>query len=153
MKFQIRKAVPSDTNKIYQLIRELAEYEKLLDKVITDEENLKKELFAIDSPVEVWLAETKEDVVGYALFFTSFSTFLGKRGIFLEDLFVKPDFRKLGIGKALLEKVISLAKERNCGRVEWAVLDWNRSAIDFYENRSAVLLNDWKIFRLTEDKF
>ena len=99
------------------------------------------------------LAEFENKIVGQALFFKNFSTFLGKPGIYLEDLYVKPEFRSKGIGKALLIKIISIAKERNYGRVEWSVLDWNESAIDFYKRLGAEPLNDWTIFRLTSDKF
>jgi GNAT superfamily N-acetyltransferase len=99
------------------------------------------------------LAEYDGALAGQALFFNNFSTFLGKPGIYLEDLYVKPEFRGMGIGKALLKSVINLARERNYGRVEWCVLDWNESAIDFYKNLGAIELEEWKFFRLTSDKF
>lgn len=150
---KIRFADESDTSKIFSLIKELAEYEKLSHLVTTSEEELKITLFGNEKFVEILVAEYDLKIVGQALFFKNFSTFLGKPGIYLEDLYVKPDFRGKGIGKALLEKVISIAKERNYGRVEWSVLDWNKPAIEFYKNIGAELLDDWKIFRLTAEKF
>lgn len=152
-KIIIRNAVPGDVHIIHQLIKELAEFEKLLDQVKTSKQDLQKVLFGEKSFVEVLIAEYDNSPAGYALFFPNFSTFIGKPGIYLEDLFVKSEYRGKGIGKALLEMVISLAKERNCGRVEWSVLTWNQSAIDFYIARGAHQLEDWQILRLTEDKF
>lgn len=152
-KIIIRKAVPGDEHIIHQLIRELAEFEKLLNQVKISKQELQKVLFGEKSFVEVLIAEYDNIPAGYALFFPNFSTFVGKPGIYLEDLFVKSEYRGKGIGKALLEMIISLAKERNCGRVEWSVLNWNQSAIDFYIARGAHKLEDWQIFRLTEDKF
>ena len=152
-KIKIRNAVPEDVHIIHQFIKELAEFEKLLDQVKTSKQELQKVLFGEKSFIEVLIAEYDNSPAGYALFFPNFSTFIGKPGIYLEDLFVKSEYRGKGIGKALLEMVISLAKERNCGRVEWSVLTWNQSAIDFYNARGAYQLEDWQILRLTEDKF
>lgn len=152
-KLIIRKAVENDVANIIKLIKELATYEKLLHLVETTETDIKKVLFGEGKFVEVLLAEYEGFLVGQALFFNNFSTFLGKPGIYLEDLYVKPEFRGKGIGKALLKSVITLAKERNYGRVEWCVLDWNESAIDFYKNLGAIELEEWKFFRLTSDKF
>lgn len=149
----IRKAVPKDIPVINNLIRELAEFEKLSHLVMNSEDGLKQALFGEDKFVEVYLAEFDGNIAGQALFFRNYSTFLGKPGIYLEDLYVKPEFRGKGIGKALLMKIISIAKERNYGRVEWSVLDWNKPAIDFYNSIGAVMLDEWKIFRLTSDKF
>jgi GNAT superfamily N-acetyltransferase len=149
----IRSATEKDVPAILSLIKELANYEKLSDQVIATEDELKKVLFDENDFVEVLVAEYGEQIIGQALFFKNFSTFLGKPGIYLEDLYVKPEMRNKGIGKALLDKIISLAKERNYGRVEWAVLDWNESAIEFYEKIGAKKLDEWKIFRLTSDKF
>ena len=149
----IRFANADDISEIFSLIKELAEFEKLLDQISTTEEELKQTLFGKDNFVEILIAEFDNKIVGQALFFKNFSTFLGKPGIYLEDLYVKPEFRSKGIGKALLSKIISIAKERNYGRVEWSVLDWNESAIDFYKSLGANPLNDWTIFRLTSDKF
>jgi GNAT superfamily N-acetyltransferase len=149
----IRFAQSSDVKTILELIKELAEYEKLSDRVIATEEKLERSIFGNEKFVEILLAEVNNKSVGYALFFKNYSTFLGKPGIYLEDLFVKPSYRGKGIGKALLSKIISIAKERNYGRVEWSVLDWNLSAIDFYKKMGAEPLEEWKVFRLTSDKF
>ena len=152
-KIFIRSATENDVPVIFALIKELAEFEKLADQIKTSEEELRNTLFGKDRFVEILLAEYENKVVGQALFFKNFSTFLGKPGIYLEDLYVKPDMRGKGIGKALLDKIISIAKERNYGRVEWSVLDWNEPAIDFYKKIGAKPLDDWTIFRLTADKF
>lgn len=150
---KIRKAEKKDIPIILQLIKELAEYEKLLHQVQTTEDDLLKVLFAENSFVEILLAEFDGVIAGQALFFYNFSTFVGKPGLYLEDLYVKPEFRSKGIGKALLMEVIKTARKRNCGRVEWVVLDWNKPAIDFYKNIGAIQLDEWTIFRLTSDKF
>jgi len=152
-KIFVRSATENDVPIMFALIKELADYEKLSDQISTSEEQLKNTLFGVDSFVEVLIAEFEGKTVGYALFFKNFSTFLGKPGFYLEDLYVKPEMRGKGIGKALLDKIISLAKERNYGRVEWSVLDWNESAIDFYKKIGAKPLDDWTIFKLTSDKF
>lgn len=149
----IRFAEKSDTPIIFSLIRQLAEYEKLSDKVITTEEKIKQSIFGNDQFIEVLIAEFEGKAVGYALFFKNYSTFLGKAGIYLEDLFILPDYRGKGIGKSLLKKIISIAKQRDYGRVEWSVLDWNVSAIEIYKKIGAEPLDEWKIFRLTSDKF
>ncbi len=152
-KLVIRNAVPTDTSVILELIKELADYEKLSNEVTATAQDLQHILFAENTFIEVLIAEYEFESAGYALFFNNFSTFTGKPGIYLEDLFVKPVFRNLGIGKALLERIIELAKDRNCGRVEWSVLNWNESAIDFYKSRGAVPMEGWTIFRLSENKF
>lgn len=152
-KFLIRTANENDVPAIFALIKELAEFEKLADQINTTENELRNTLFGEDRFVEILLAEFNGEIVGQALFFKNFSTFLGKPGIYLEDLYVKPEMRGKGIGKMLLDKIISIAKERNYGRVEWSVLDWNESAIDFYKKIGAKPLEDWTIFRLTSDKF
>jgi len=152
-KFLIRTANENDVPAIFALIKELAEFEKLADQINTTENELRKTLFGEDRFVEILLAEFNGEIVGQALFFKNFSTFLGKPGIYLEDLYVKPEMRGKGIGKMLLDKIISIAKKRNYGRVEWSVLDWNESAIDFYKKIGAKPLDDWTIFRLTSDKF
>ncbi|MDX9712286.1 MAG: GNAT family N-acetyltransferase [Ignavibacteriaceae bacterium] len=149
----IRFAEKSDTPIIFSLIKQLAEYEKLSDRVITTEEKIKQSIFGNDQFIEVLIAEFEGKAVGYALFFKNYSTFLGKAGIYLEDLFVLPDYRGKGIGKSLLKKIISIAKQRDYGRVEWSVLDWNVSAIEIYKKIGAEPLDEWKIFRLTSDKF
>ncbi|HCY74647.1 MAG TPA: N-acetyltransferase [Ignavibacteriales bacterium] len=152
-KISIRTATETDIPSIFSLIKELAEYEKLSDQIVTTEDELNKTLFGENKFVEILLAEYEGKIVGQAIFFKNFSTFLGKPGIYLEDLYVKPEMRGKGIGKALLDKIILLAKERNYGRVEWSVLDWNGPAIDFYKKIGAKPLEDWTIFRLTSDKF
>ena len=150
---KIRKAGKEDIPIILDLIKELAEYEKLSDEVSADEIKLKNTLFGETKYAEVLIAEYNGKPAGQALFFYNYSTFLAKPGIYLEDLFVKPEYRGKGIGKKLITNLIQIAKEKDYGRVEWAVLDWNESAIKFYKNLGAELMIDWKIFRLTEDKF
>jgi GNAT superfamily N-acetyltransferase len=152
-KLKIRNAVETDVPLILTFIKELAEYEKLLDQVKVTEELLKESLFGERHFVEVLIAEYNGEPAGQALFFLNFSTFIGRPGIYLEDLYVRPNLRGKGIGKALLNSLINLAKERNCGRVEWAVLDWNKPSIDFYKSIGASPMDEWIIFRLTEDKF
>ena len=152
-KIFIRTANENDVPAIFALIKELAEFEKLADQIKTTENELYKTLFGDDRFVEILLAEVNGQIVGQALFFKNFSTFLGKPGIYLEDLYVKPEMRGKGIGKMLLDKIISIAKERNYGRVEWSVLNWNEPAIDFYKKIGAEPLDDWTLFRLTSDKF
>jgi GNAT superfamily N-acetyltransferase len=149
--FQLRFATSSDVPLILQLIRALAIYEKLEHQVVATEEQLAAALFGERPAAEVLIAEEGDAPVGFALFFHNFSTFLGRRGIYLEDLFVKPEARGRGYGKALLARLAAIAKERDCGRVEWAVLDWNASAIAFYESLGAKLLVDWRICRLIGD--
>ena len=149
----IREALPEDVPAILILIKELAVYEKLSDKVIATEETLSETIFSSNSHVIVYLAEYKNELAGYAIFFRNFSTFIGRAGIYLEDIYVRPRFRGKGIGKKLLSKVIELARENNYGRVEWCVLDWNKPAIDFYKKLGAEPMEDWTIFRLSEDKF
>jgi GNAT superfamily N-acetyltransferase len=150
---EIRFAKESDVKEIFALIKELAEYEKLSDQISTTEEELKQTLFGKDNFVEILVAEYQNKIVGQALFFKNFSTFLGKPGIYLEDLYVNTEMRGSGIGKALLNKIISIAKERNYGRVEWSVLDWNEPAIEFYKRIGAKPMDEWTVFRLTSDKF
>lgn len=152
-KLIIRKAELSDIPEILLMIKELAEYEKLLHKVKTTEEHLREVIFGENKFVEVLIAEYEGKICGQTIFFKNFSTFVGRAGYYIEDLYVKPEYRNQGIGKALLDEVIKKAKENNFGRVEWVVLDWNVSAIEFYKNRGAFPLNEWIIFRLEEDKF
>lgn len=149
----IRFAIEEDVPAIFSLIQELAEFEKLSHQIKTNEAELKQTLFGEDKFVEILIAEYDKKIVGQALFFKNFSTFLGKPGIYLEDLYVKPEMRGKGIGKVLLDKIISIAKERNYGRIEWSVLDWNEPAIDFYKKIGAVSMDEWMLFRLTSDKF
>jgi len=146
---KIRSAHPGDAVLILQLIRELAEYEKLAHEVVATEAMLRDNLFGAAPQAEVLIAEQDGEAAGFALFFHNFSTFLGKRGLYLEDLFVRPAFRGKGIGKALLKRLAGIAIERDCGRFEWAVLDWNAPARDFYVSLGAEPLPQWDIFRVT----
>lgn len=148
----IRPAVPADVPAICRLIRGLAEYEKLAHEVVLDEAQLREHLFGPRPYAEVLLAEEGSTVVGFALFFHNYSTFLGKPGIYLEDLFVLPETRGQGHGKALLQALARLAVERGCGRLEWSVLDWNEPAIRFYQALGAVPMQEWTVFRLTGEK-
>ena len=148
-RFEIRQATEADVPVILRFIRGLAEYEKLSHKVVATEESLRRTLFGNPRFAEVILGYEDGEPVGFALFFHNYSTFLGRPGIYLEDLFVDPDRRGRGYGKALLAHLARLARDRDCGRVEWAVLDWNAPSIQFYKSLGAVPLDDWIIFRLT----
>ena len=145
-----RFAGPEDTGLILSFIRELADYEKMLDQVVATEDLLREQLFD-KRGAEVLFALADGQEVGFALFFHNFSTFLGRRGLYLEDLFVKLAFRGQGYGKALLKKLAQIAAQRGCGRLEWACLDWNQPSIDFYLSTGAQPMNDWKVYRLTGD--
>jgi GNAT superfamily N-acetyltransferase len=147
----IRPATPADVPVIAGLIRALAEYEKLADHVSFDETKIAEHLFGQRAYAECLLAEPDGEAVGFALFFHNYSTFLGKPGIYLEDLFVVPEHRGRGLGKALLAGIGKLAVERECGRIEWSVLDWNTPAIGFYEKLGAKPVGGWTVYRLTGD--
>ncbi len=147
----IRPAVAADTPTIAALIRALAEYEHLSHAVVLDENQLRAHLFGPRPFAEVLLVEETNEVAGFALFFHNFSTFLGQPGIYLEDLFVRPEYRGRGHGKALLVELARLAVERGCGRLEWAVLDWNEPALRFYRSLGAAPLDDWTLYRLSGD--
>ena len=146
----IRFVQPSDSHTLFTLIQGLAEYEKLSDAVIGNAEALKDHLFGSQKYIDAILAEFAGKAVGFAIFFHNYSTFLPKPGIYLEDIFILPEYRRQGIGKALLAKVAQIAIERDCGRLEWSVLDWNVSAQAFYRNMGADILEDWRICRVTE---
>jgi GNAT superfamily N-acetyltransferase len=148
---KIIPATERDIPLVLSFIRKLAEYEKLSDQVVATEDLLREGLFGARRVAEVVLAYLGAEAVGFALYFHNFSTFVGRAGIYLEDLFVEPAHRGKGVGKALLAHVASIAVERRCGRFEWAVLDWNTPAIDFYRSLGAVPLDDWTLFRLTGD--
>jgi len=145
----IRPATPADIPGIVQLIRALADYEKLSHQVVVDEARLREHLFGPRPYAEVLLAEDGAQLVGYALFFHTYSTFLAQPSLYLEDLFVLPSYRGRGFGKALLARLARLAVERQCGRFEWMVLDWNTPAIQFYESLGAALAPEWKLCRMT----
>lgn len=144
----IRNANESDTNTIFQFIKELAEYEKMSKDVSATEELLRENLF-VKKLAEVVIAEEDNTPVGFALFFHNFSTFLGKGGIYLEDLYVKPNMRNKGIGKILLKYLANLAVERDCGRLEWSCLNWNEPSIAFYKERGASPMDEWTVYRVT----
>ena len=145
--FHIRKATPEDTPTILHLITQLAIYEKLENEVITTVEELKTNIFK-KNYAEVLIAEENDKPIGFALYFHNFSTFVGKPGIYLEDLFVEIEYRGKGYGKALLVELAKIAKERNCGRLEWSVLDWNTPSIEFYKSLGAKPMDEWTVFRL-----
>jgi GNAT superfamily N-acetyltransferase len=150
-KFTIRPATADDVPIILQLIRDLATYERAPDKVTATEEQLLDVLFGRKLAAEVRLAFENETPIGFAVFFHNFSTWLGRPGLYLEDLFVKPEHRGKGYGRALLVDLAKIARERGCGRMEWAVLDWNEPAIEFYRKLGAKPMDDWTVFRLTHD--
>jgi GNAT superfamily N-acetyltransferase len=145
----LRSARPEDVSTLFELIQALAEYENLSHAVTGDARTLKEHLFGSPVYAQAILAEVEGKGVGFALFFPSYSTFLTQPGIYLEDLFVLPEFRGQGIGKAILSKLAQLAVEQGCGRLEWSVLDWNESAIGFYRRMGATVLPDWRICRVT----
>jgi len=145
---EIRYGEPRDVALITHLIRELARYEKLEHEMAATEDKIAKALFGKRPYAETLIAEVKGEPAGFALFFHNFSTFLAQPGIYLEDLFVKPEQRSHGVGRALLERLAQIAVERDCGRLEWAVLDWNEDAIKFYERLGAKPNSEWTVYRL-----
>lgn len=151
--FSIRPAVSADAPEIARLIRELAEYEKLAHMAVGTGDMVALQLFGARPAAEAFMAERGGRAVGFALFFTTFSTFLCKPGLYLEDLFVEPTHRGHGIGKALLARLAALAVERGCGRLEWRVLDWNTPSIRFYESLGAKLMPEWELVRMTAPEF
>ncbi|HTS85247.1 MAG TPA: GNAT family N-acetyltransferase [Usitatibacter sp.] len=151
--FTIRCATPADAVEIARLIRELAEYEKLAHMAVGTPQMVSEALFGARPAAEAMMAERGGRAVGFALYFTTFSTFLCKPGLYLEDLFVEPAHRGHGIGKALLARLASLAVERDCGRLEWRVLDWNAPSIRFYESLGAKLMPEWELVRMTAPEF
>jgi len=147
----VRPATRADTSALLSLIRGLAEYERLSHLVEATESSLAEALFAPDAHAEALLAESDGEAVGFALYFHNFSTFLGRKGLYLEDLFVKPQYRRRGIGRALLLACARIAHERGCGRFEWMALDWNTPAIEFYKSLGAVEHPEWRLLRVTGD--
>jgi len=147
--FDIRQARREDVGAVLAMIRALAEYERLAHLCVAAEADLEAALFGPSPAAEVLLAKKGDESAGFALFFHNFSTFLGRRGIWLEDLFVRPAHRGQGCAKALLRALAAIAVERGCGRFEWAVLDWNMKAIGFYQSLGAAVLPDWRIVRVT----
>jgi len=150
--FTLRAAVLGDVTAIVQLIRDLAEFEQLTHLVQVTPEKLRPQLFGEKPAAEAMVAERGGEVVAFALYFTNFSTFLAQPGLYLEDLYVKPEHRGHGIGKGLLKRLAALAVERDCGRFEWSVLDWNTNAITVYEKMGATVMPDWRICRATGDE-
>ena len=147
--FEIRQAEEEDVPEILELIKALAEFENLSDEVVATEELLKITLFGINSPAEVQIAYEKNNTLGFALYFRSFSTFLGRPGIYLEDLYVRENARGKGVGEALLRRLAQRTREIGGGRLEWAVLNWNEPAIVFYQKMGAVPLDEWTTYRVT----
>jgi GNAT superfamily N-acetyltransferase len=151
--FAIRAAQRGDVPDLLRLIRGLAEYEKLAHMAVGTEAMLEAALFGAHPAAEALIAQREGRAIGFALFFTTFSTFLCKPGLYLEDVFVEPGHRGLGIGKALLRRLAQLAVERGCGRLEWRVLDWNQPSIDFYKSLGAGLMPEWILVRMTDAEF
>lgn len=149
--FEIRTTTEADVPIILGLIRDLATYEREPDAVVATEEGLREVLFGAKPSAEVLLALESAEPVGFAVYFYNFSTWLGRPGLYLEDLFVRPEKRGKGYGRSLLERLAQIARERGCGRMEWAVLDWNDPAIQFYRKLGAQPMNEWTVFRLTAD--
>ncbi|MBN1397192.1 MAG: GNAT family N-acetyltransferase [Bacteroidetes bacterium] len=145
---KLRFAVPQDISMILYFIKQLAIYENMIDEVTATEETLYESIF-VNKIAEVIFAENDTTPIGFALFFHNFSTFLGKPGIYIEDLFVLEQYRGFGIGKALLKHLAKIAIDRNCGRLEWWCLDWNQSSIDFYTKIGAKPMSDWTVFRIS----
>jgi GNAT superfamily N-acetyltransferase len=147
--FRIERATEGDVPLILRLIKDLAEYERMSSDVVATEQGLRDSLFGARPAAEVIIAYAGDTPAGFALFFHNYSTFLGKPGLYLEDLFVVPEFRGNGYGRELLRELAAIAVERGCGRFEWSVLDWNEPAIGFYKKLGAVPMEDWTVFRLT----
>lgn len=145
-----RFAARADVPLVLRFIRELARYERMEDQVVADEATLERELFD-EGGAEVLLAETGGEAVGFALFFHNFSTFLGRRGLYLEDLYVRPEARGAGVGTALIRELARIAVERGCGRLEWWCLDWNEPSIRFYRALGAEPMDDWTVYRIAGD--
>ncbi len=148
----IRSAKRADVADIFQLIQALAKYENLSHQLTGSPQALEKDLFGKNPYAEAIIAEWEGKIVGFSLFFANYSTFLTKPGLYIEDIFVLPDYRRRGIGKAILTYIADLAVKRNAGRLEWSVLDWNTPAIEFYQQMGADILPDWRICRITRDK-
>ncbi len=149
-KFNIRPAKPEETSLVLEFIKKLAAYEKCSNEVVADEATLYQSLF-VEKAAEVIFAEEDGVVIGFALFFHNFSTFVGRKGLYLEDIFIIPEKRGLGYGKAILKHLADIAIERNCGRMEWICLDWNTPSLAFYRSIGAIPLDEWTVQRMTED--
>jgi GNAT superfamily N-acetyltransferase len=148
MTLRIERATEPDITAIVRLVRQLAEYEKLTQLMVSSAEDFRNALFGRERMASALMAFADDAAVGFALYFYNFSTFLGKRGIYLEDIYVEPEYRGKGIGSALLKRLAKIARDEDCGRMEWSVLTWNQPSIDFYHRLGAVTLEDWRTFRL-----
>jgi GNAT superfamily N-acetyltransferase len=151
MNLRIERATVDDIPSILHLVKQLAVYEKLAQEMVATGDDFRRALFGPERNVDALIAFMDDAPVGFALYFYTFSTFLGRRGIYLEDIFVEPEWRGKGIGSALLQRLAAIAREQNCGRMEWSVLTWNQPSIDFYHRLGAVTMEEWRIFRLTGD--
>jgi len=151
-KLVLKQASPEDVPLILSFIKEIADYEKLSHEVVATEETLHKSLFGKNANTEVIITYYENKPAGYAVFFHNFSTFIGKNGLYLEDIYVKPELRGEGIGGKIFNHLVKLAVERNCGRMEWSVLNWNTPAINFYKKLGAEPMEEWTVYRLTEEK-
>lgn len=149
--FEIRPATESDAPVILSFVKQLAKYEKLSHEVVATEASLRETLFGARRAAEVAIGYFSEKPVGFVLFFHNYSTFLGQSGLYIEDLFVDENYRRRGFGRALLLYVARVAQERQCGRLEWSVLDWNEPAIEFYKKLGAAAMSDWTVYRVTGD--
>ncbi len=147
----IRQATEADVPLLLEFIRGIAEYEKLLHEVIATEASLHDSLFGAEAIAEAVIAEVDDEPAAFAVYFHNFSTFMGHRGLYLEDLYVKPEFRRHGIGKTLLAHLAKIAVDRGCVRFEWVALDWNEPAINFYEDLGAEQMSEWRLFRMSGD--
>ncbi len=153
LNFEIRPAAPDDVPQVFAMLRELAVYEKLEHQLVADESDMHEALFELQSAKAlVAEAETEgeKELIGYAIYFENFSTFLCRRGLYLEDIYVRPDYRQMGVGKSFLKRLAEVAIQRRCGRMEWCVLDWNQNAIDVYERIGGDVMPDWRIVRLDD---
>lgn len=150
-KFHIRAATDDDVSLILTFIKGLADFERLSDEVTATEESLRESLFGANPGAEVAMGFAGDEPAGFAVFFHNYSTFLGQRGMYLEDIFVIPEHRSNGLGKLLLSHVANIALERGCGRLEWSVLDWNENAARFYKGLGAEVMGDWRTFRMDGD--
>ena len=148
--FAIRPAQPDEAGLILEFIKKLADYERCSDEVVADEATIRQSIF-VEKSAEVVFAEEDGVVIGFALFFHNFSTFVGRKGLYLEDLFIIPEKRGLGYGKAILKYLADIAIERNCGRMEWICLDWNAPSLAFYRSIGAIPMEEWTVQRMSED--
>jgi GNAT superfamily N-acetyltransferase len=148
MNIKIRKALKKDSSEVIRLIKELADFEKLEPPVKTATQNLIKDIYSKSSPIKVLVAEYNKQLIGYAFYFFTYSTFLAKKTLYLEDIYISNEYRSKGIGKIFFNELLNIAKKNKCGRMEWHVLDWNENAIKFYKNLGAKELKEWKYFRM-----